>query len=114
MEKDDLQKCREKLEAMRAEILKVINSQLGTSADSESRDEIDHANELIQREMGHLVFSNIKSNLLEINDALERIEKKRYGKCLLCRCEIPAKRLEARPFAKYCVPCQEKTESKNR
>lgn len=114
MDKETLAKCREHLEKMRAEILQHIDNQVNQAPSSDARDEIDHANELIQREMGHLVFSNIKSNLLEIDEALDRIAKKRYGKCLLCRCEIPAKRLEARPFAKYCVPCQEKLENKGR
>jgi RNA polymerase-binding transcription factor len=31
-----------------------------------------------------------------------------YGICLSCGEAIPAKRLQAVPWAKYCVKCQEK------
>ena len=44
--------------------------------------------------------------------ALERIERHHYGKCLHCGQEISSTRLEVLPFARFCVPCQEKMESK--
>ena len=47
-------------------------------------------------------------------EALDRIAKGHYGKCLHCSQEISPKRLEVLPFARLCVPCQEKIESKNR
>jgi DnaK suppressor protein len=45
--------------------------------------------------------------LREIADALERIENGAYGVCLECEEPISAKRLEAVPWARYCVTCQE-------
>jgi DnaK suppressor protein len=45
--------------------------------------------------------------LREIADALERIEQETYGVCLECEEPISAKRLEAVPWARYCVSCQE-------
>jgi DnaK suppressor protein len=45
--------------------------------------------------------------LREIADALERIEHGTYGVCLECEEPISAKRLEAVPWARYCVTCQE-------
>ncbi len=45
--------------------------------------------------------------LREIADALERIEHGTYGVCLECDEPISAKRLEAVPWARYCVSCQE-------
>ena len=41
--------------------------------------------------------------LREIDEALERIEKKTYGTCLGTGKPIPKARLEAQPWAKYCV-----------
>jgi RNA polymerase-binding transcription factor DksA len=41
--------------------------------------------------------------LLEINDALERLEQKTFGRCEECGQAIPEKRLEALPYARYCV-----------
>src|SRR5579871_1328669 len=45
--------------------------------------------------------------LREISDALVRIEQGTYGVCLECEEPISAKRLEAVPWARYCVACQE-------
>lgn len=46
-------------------------------------------------------------HLREINDALHRIDTDMYGICLECEEPISAKRLDAVPWAKYCVTCQE-------
>jgi RNA polymerase-binding transcription factor len=46
--------------------------------------------------------------LREISDALQRIEQGTYGVCLECEEPISVKRLEAVPWARYCVSCQEK------
>jgi DnaK suppressor protein len=45
--------------------------------------------------------------LREISDALVRVEQGTYGVCLECEEPISAKRLEAVPWARYCVACQE-------
>jgi DnaK suppressor protein len=46
-------------------------------------------------------------HLREINDALHRMDTEQYGICLECEEPISAKRLDAVPWAKYCVTCQE-------
>jgi DnaK suppressor protein len=45
--------------------------------------------------------------LREIADALRRIDNDQYGICLECEEPISPKRLEAVPWARYCVACQE-------
>jgi DnaK suppressor protein len=45
--------------------------------------------------------------LREISDALIRVDHGTYGVCLECEEPISAKRLEALPWARYCVTCQE-------
>ena len=45
--------------------------------------------------------------LREISGALHRIETGQYGTCMQCEEPISAKRLDALPWARYCVPCQE-------
>src|ERR1700755_1287282 len=44
-------------------------------------------------------------HLREINDALHRIDTDQYGICLECEEPISTKRLDAVPWAKYCVTC---------
>jgi DnaK suppressor protein len=46
--------------------------------------------------------------LREIADALHRIEHDTYGICPECEEPISAKRLDAVPWARYCVTCQER------
>ena len=48
--------------------------------------------------------------LREIDEALERIEKKTYGICLGTDEPIPKARLEAQPWAKYSVEYARKLE----
>jgi DnaK suppressor protein len=45
--------------------------------------------------------------LREIADALHRIDQGTYGVCLNCEEPISVKRLDAVPWARYCVKCQE-------
>jgi DnaK suppressor protein len=46
--------------------------------------------------------------LREIADALRRMDRDHYGVCMECEEPISSKRLDAVPWAKYCVSCQEK------
>ena len=53
--------------------------------------------------------NNIDMKLLrEVSDALRRIEKQTYGVCMECEEAISPKRLDAVPWARFCVACQEK------
>ena len=45
-----------------------------------------------------------------IDEALQRLEDSEYGVCLDCGEPIPRKRLEAKPYAKYCTKCKSKRE----
>lgn len=46
--------------------------------------------------------------LREVDDALHRIDTEHYGICPECEEPISAKRLDAVPWARYCVACQER------
>jgi DnaK suppressor protein len=45
-----------------------------------------------------------------IDAALKRIQEDEYGVCANCQEEMQQKRLEAVPWAKHCISCQEKLE----
>jgi len=45
--------------------------------------------------------------LREIADALHRLDHDTYGICMECEEPISPKRLDAVPWARYCVTCQE-------
>jgi RNA polymerase-binding transcription factor len=44
--------------------------------------------------------------LILIEEALERLDAGEYGICLHCRRPISKNRLEAIPWARYCIHCQ--------
>ena len=43
----------------------------------------------------------------EIHDALGRIDEGVFGKCAFCGREIPKERLEAIPYTRLCIGCEE-------
>jgi RNA polymerase-binding protein DksA len=51
-----------------------------------------------------------QATLNEIDEALERIEKKQFGKCVACGGPIPKPRLKVKPHAKYCIECKRREE----
>jgi len=51
--------------------------------------------------------------LNEVAEALDRVQDGTYGVCEGCEKEIPRKRLEVFPSAKYCISCQEEVEKQN-
>ena len=53
------------------------------------------------------------SVLREVEDALARLGEGSYGTCMDCGIEISRKRLEALPWALYCVTCQERRQTGN-
>jgi len=66
-----------------------------------------------QAQLSHDEFVSLRLNRLDyvqlklIEEALDRIEAGDYGTCMSCEEPIPAKRLQALPWAKYCVTCQQ-------
>jgi len=81
-----------------------------------SREEHPHdEGDLSQQSHEEWIFLNrntLDTKLLrEVQDALRRIESGAYGVCYECEETISAKRLEAVPWAKYCVSCQERIAS---
>jgi RNA polymerase-binding protein DksA len=56
------------------------------------------------------LLQNEEQLLEEISSALERIRQGTFGQCEECREEIPKVRLQALPYARYCVNCARKQE----
>ena len=48
--------------------------------------------------------------LKNLSQALERMRQGSFGECAECGDDIELKRLEAIPWARYCVSCQEERE----
>ncbi len=114
MEQKKLRGFRERLVQKKHEILEAYtkNKNYGKEADEEGAQDIaDKATSSYAKEF-LFSLSNSERDLLQlVDDALVRIDDRRYGFCISCEEEMNAKRLEAVPWARHCLACQEKQES---
>lgn len=74
----------------------------------------DAGSDAYDRDFALNILSQEQDALLKIDDALKRIELGTYGICEMSGKPIPKARLEAIPFARYTVECQQEVERKNR
>lgn len=63
--------------------------------------------ELFQVELNTALKVHQEHLLKEVYDALGRIDEGLYGKCAFCGKEIDKERLEAVPYARLCIECEE-------
>ena len=63
--------------------------------------------ELFQVELNNALVVHQEHIKKEIDDALGRIDKGDYGICELCGKDIKEERLEALPYARLCIECEE-------
>jgi DnaK suppressor protein len=70
----------------------------------------DMASDSYDREFSLNIATEEQKVIYEIDEALKRMEEGSYGICASCDKKIPAKRLNALPYTKYCIQCQSKEE----
>ena len=80
------------------------------SSDDGAEDLIDKANNAYNREFLLLLSGNERNIVRQIEDALVRLDNGSFGACENCKVEIGGERLEALPWARFCVECQDRFE----
>lgn len=70
----------------------------------------DLGTDYMEKEKNYYYASQEGHYLRSLDEALKRIERGEYGKCLECGELIGVKRLEAVPSAKLCIACKSKNE----
>jgi DnaK suppressor protein len=96
------EKANELRRRMSAEKAAAIVSRLEDPSDSGDLSQQSHEEWLF------LNRNNLEKSLLrEVEEALSRVEEGSYGVCQECEEQISPKRLQALPWAKFCVRCQE-------
>src|SRR3954467_364764 len=106
MTKTELNKYKGLLEAKQAELAGGLRNREGIAIEK-TPDALDEVQLAGERE---LAIRNLdrESNLLRnVKGALMRVADGSYGICLHCEEEIKTKRLDAVPWTKYCIRCQE-------
>lgn len=106
MSKNNINEFRKVLETKQRELL------AGTSDRDEiliqnAAEDFDRLQQQLNREVAIRNLDRESKLLKDVRGALHRMEDGSYGICLRCEEEIPNKRLQALPWASYCVRCQE-------
>ncbi|MDX6767564.1 MAG: TraR/DksA C4-type zinc finger protein [Candidatus Methylacidiphilales bacterium] len=70
----------------------------------------DAGSDAYEKDFALSLLSQEQDALYEIEEALKRIEQNTYGICEMSGEAIPVERMEAIPFARYTVQCQEQLE----
>ena len=75
-----------------------------------TQDPADMAANAYTKELLMSMSTNDRQLLQSIDAALDRIDEGEYGKCANCGQPIQEKRLEAVPWARHCIHCQDMIE----
>ncbi len=121
LDKEFVEKQRERLEELRAELVGVVRG-LEEDQRSQAEDEEDFtvhysgdmSQSLFDREMDATLEQTIESRLQYVERALQKIEEGTYGICDDTGEPIPRGRLEAMPEAIYTVEAQQRREGERR
>jgi DnaK suppressor protein len=113
MDKKKTEYFKKKLEERQQTLRKTVTRTVQDGRDSDldtAQDVVDKAASSYNKEF---LFhqSNSERQLLQMVDgALDRLREGTFGQCISCGKEINPKRLEAVPWTRHCIECQEKLE----
>ena len=113
MDKKRLDYYKKRLLARRDELVKTITrtEEEGRQADDDPTEDLaDKAANTYTKEFLFGQTNTDRAILNMIDEALKRIRNNEYETCANCQEEMQQKRLEAVPWAKHCISCQEKKE----
>jgi len=113
MNKDRYRQLRQLLLHKRSILLKdmeIIERETYQQTDHSGFDPAEEGVFNSEKEIEFSLLGMDRKQLQKIDEAIERLKRKRYGNCRICSKEIPLKRLQALPFAELCVECQQNDE----
>ncbi|HPR63815.1 MAG TPA: TraR/DksA family transcriptional regulator [Thermoanaerobaculia bacterium] len=109
MDSRKLKKYRAMLEERREQIIRSekewVEEEIGTAANA--LDSGDKALSSYEKEFHYQLTDNEQKLLKLIDEAMKRMESSNYGLCVECSKPIQEARLNAIPWARHCVSCQE-------
>ena len=102
-------KIKEMLLQMKKELLQGVVQSIKDESDylkNDVGDFYDHASNDRDRELALTFTDRERTKLVQIDEALKRIEEGGYGECDNCMDEIGEDRLKVMPFAQLCLSCK--------
>ncbi|MCK4623629.1 MAG: TraR/DksA family transcriptional regulator [Desulfuromonadales bacterium] len=113
MEEEQLQETRKNLLKIREEVLLEAERAYAASQ-SLGKDGVPDIGDMSSNSYNQEVLMNLsetqRARVRDIDAALDRMDKGVYGLCARCEEEIPSRRMEVRPFSRYCVDCKSEVE----
>jgi DnaK suppressor protein len=106
MSKTDLEKYKAILEAKRTELSAGLRNREDIAIEK-SPDALDEVQLAGERELAIRNLDRGSNLLRHVRGALARMADGSYGVCLHCEDDIKPKRLDAVPWTKFCIRCQE-------
>ena len=107
----ELKKFKQGLLEKKAELIDIVHKTEDYGRETNSPDEaMDIADKASSSYTKEFMFSKSNSDrrfIQMVSEALERIEDRTYGECLECGEQVERKRLDAVPWARLCLKCQE-------
>jgi RNA polymerase-binding transcription factor DksA len=122
----DIEQARSRLQQERERLLAVENSidaedplseplaEAVSELSAADQHPADEGSETASREMSLSLREHVENELAGIDAALARIGAGTYGICETCGKPIEEERLEAIPYARYCLKDQQLIEQKHR
>ena len=117
MRKERLSQFRKKLEEKHRQLVDEVgrNVLYGKGPEDDSiKDLGDQASSAYNREFQFELGNGDRRLLKEVVSALQKLDEGSFGACERCGESIAEKRLEALPFARYCIDCQRAVEEEER
>src|SRR5437763_6559213 len=106
MTQAEIKKYKEILETRQAELVEVLRNRDAITIEK-SPDALDEVQNAAERELAIRNLDRESQLLRSVRGALARMQEGTYGVCLHCEEDINPKRLNAVPWAGYCIQCQE-------
>ena len=110
MNKRQLERYKKQLLAKREELLgrvKAARSSEHETSGKEAPDLGDRALSTVIRDLSYQLTVGERDIVRRIDLALDRIDSKVYGTCVECEKKVQIGRLDAVPWARHCIECQE-------
>lgn len=111
MEMKRLEQYRSRLLERQRQLQEIVSrtEHDGREADEEvANDVADKAANSYTKEFLFKKSNDDRFILSLIQEALERLKEGRYGTCVHCNGEMQQKRIDAVPWARHCIDCQQK------
>ena len=113
MDKRKTKSYRDRLLARRESLFSQVTEAEMSSRERDleaTQDPADMAANAYTKELLISMSANDRKLLQLIDEALERVEGGEYGECVNCGEPVAEKRLDAVPWTRYCLKCQDMQE----